>query len=63
MRRESQIAELRALGILGKTPGGTQWREKAKHGYNTRAAAAAAADVAKPTGDVSERAVLATFKV
>ena len=40
-----------ALGIRGKTPGGTQWRQKAKtHKYNTRASAKAAAEEAKPTG-------------
>ena len=51
-----QLDSLKALGILGKTPGGTQWRQKVKktHSYNTRAA------VAEATGGSS---VLAEFKI
>ena len=41
---EAELDELDFLGIKGRTPGGTRWRNRA-HGYNTRSTAAAAATV------------------
>ena len=45
----SQLDELAALGIHGKTPGGTKWRNK--HKYNLRS-----------TGSADEE-VVAEFKI
>lgn len=52
----AQLDSLKALGILGKTPGGGQWRHRPKFRYNTRSAAA----TDKATGDAD---VIAEFKI
>lgn len=42
---DKELHELKALGILGKTPGGTQWRKKATtHAYNLRSTVSAVAE-------------------
>ena len=42
---EREIDDLKALGILGKTPGGTKWRTKARsHAYNLRSTASTIAE-------------------
>ena len=49
-----QLEELAALGIKGKTPGGTKWRTKA-HSYNLRS------NATKPAA--ADEEIVKTFKI